>query len=154
MRVLFLDIDGVLNRRGTRERCGPWIGVDQELADLLLSWLNTTDIKIVLSSTWRLHPEMFEHLEVAGIKWIGITPDLAEFGQGLWNAAQRGDEIKRYLGAHGEIERYAIIDDYEDMLPEQQPYFVRTNDRHGITPDDIEKLKAIYAEAAADMESE
>lgn len=55
MKVLFLDIDGVLNRDGTRERIGGYVGLDKKLVDKLLGWLAShPEVQLVLSSTWRL----------------------------------------------------------------------------------------------------
>ena len=49
----------------------------------------------------------------------------------------RGCEIKGWLSKHGdEVSNYAIIDDMDDILPEQQPHFVWTNEEIGLTEGD------------------
>lgn len=135
MKVIFLDIDGVLNREGTEERCGPFIGVDRELSNKLLTWLHTTDVKIVLSSTWRNHPDMHDHLHEAGIEWVDRTPRIP--------GADRGEEIKFWLSENPIVTDYAILDDTSDMLSEQKPFFVWTDADAGIQDRDIEKLNNI-----------
>ena len=46
----------------------------------------------------------------------------------------RGCEIKGWLTKHGdEVSNYAIIDDMDDILPEQQPHFVWTDAEKGLT---------------------
>lgn len=146
MKVLFLDIDGVLNRRGTKERCNAYLGVDRELATKLTDWLSTTDIEIVLSSTWRKHADMWPHLNEAGIHWIDKTPDLGGYHS-------RGLEIEAWLAGQGEqsdgelrpIEAYAILDDIPVFLPHQMPRFVKTDEYIGLTDDNIEQLRAMFA---------
>lgn len=34
---------------------------------------------------------------------------------------------------------YVIIDDEEDILSEQRPHFLKTDPRHGITEEDVNK---------------
>lgn len=144
MKVLFLDIDGVLNRDGTKERCNGYIGVDRFLCNKFLKWLRTTDVKIVLSSTWRLHSDMWQHLEDAGIKWIDITPDMARRQlSGIYAAPGRGTEIQTWLDNHPEVTQWAILDDMNEFHPEQLGAFVQTQD--GIEDHHIEQLKEIFA---------
>lgn len=56
MKVIFLDIDGVLNRKQTpNPRKFPFI-VDPVLLGRLNRLLGLTDTKVVLSSNWRYDP--------------------------------------------------------------------------------------------------
>ena len=56
----------------------------------------------------------------------------------------RGEEIKEWLSKHGKrISNYVIIDDMDNMLPEQQSYFVQTNPEVGITKEDSGKAISI-----------
>lgn len=112
MKVLFLDVDGVLNRDGTKEKTSNgFIGVDRVLSDKLLNWMEGKDITIVLSSSWRLGEETFGdiftgHLKEAGINWIDVTPNLG--------GKDRGLEIKEWLDRNQDIlfvTHFAILDD-------------------------------------------
>lgn len=138
MDILFLDIDGVLNRRGTKERCGHYVGVDRELAKRLTDWLKETDVKIVLSSTWRKHPDMWDHLHVNGIYWIDKTPYIGE---------ARGVEINAWLMANmGKWKRYAVLDDDRGVLPTIcSDMFVQTDEDIGVQDEHIEMLTALFS---------
>ena len=51
-----------------------------------------------------------------------------------------GEEIKEWLTKHGtQVSHYAIIDDMDNMLSEQQSHYVHTNPEVGITEEDAEK---------------
>jgi hypothetical protein len=60
-QVLFLDIDGTLNRFGdedgkgsTTERFDGLLGLDAQLLQIYKAMLSRIDVTIVLSSSWRL----------------------------------------------------------------------------------------------------
>ena len=53
MKIIFLDIDGVLNRDSTKEKFRDFTGVDVYLTNKFLTWLEGKDYDVVLSSTWR-----------------------------------------------------------------------------------------------------
>jgi HAD domain in Swiss Army Knife RNA repair proteins len=134
MKLLFLDIDGVLNCKTTTERWNGLAGIDRRLASMFLEWLSGKDIGIVLSSTWRLYDDTKAHLATAGLSWIGQTPDLR---------AIRGHEIAQFLREAPDVETYAILDDYDDMLPEQLPFLVQTSPVHGLRRRNFAKLNRI-----------
>jgi hypothetical protein len=134
MKLLFLDIDGVLNCKTTTERWNGLAGIDRRLASMFLEWLSGKDIGIVLSSTWRLYDDTKAHLATAGLSWIGQTPDLR---------AIRGHEIAQFLREAPDVETYAILDDYDDMLPEQLPFLVQTSPVHGVRRRNFAKLNRI-----------
>jgi hypothetical protein len=142
MKLLFLDIDGVLNCEMTTERWNSLTGVDRRLASMFLEWLGGKDVGIVLSSTWRLYDDTKAHLTEVGLSWIGQTPRLR---------AIRGHEIAQYLSETPGVEAYAILDDYADMLPEQLPFLVQTSPVHGLRRRNFAKLNRIlgYRSAAA-----
>jgi hypothetical protein len=147
MKVLFLDIDGVLNTGATKERIGAYIGINIRLAKLFLEWIEARpSINVVLSSTWRLHDDMKAGLTEAGIKWIDQTPQLETRAESIYLAKTRGQEIEAYLLDHPEVARYAIIDDYSDMLPHQRRYFVQTSYARGLEPKHLRKLDEILEE--------
>lgn len=134
MKVIFLDIDGVLNVIGQgRDEYGQ--GFHRHLVENFEYVIRETAAKIVISSTWR-----FSGLSVMQSMWkdrnlpgevIGVTPDCANLGEnGLWETKERGYEIKQWLDNHPEVDRFVIIDDDSDMLVEQHPYFVQTKDNY------------------------
>ena len=53
MKVIFLDIDGVLNEEKSRSRCCGYKGIDDNKAKNLASIVKATGAEIVLISTWK-----------------------------------------------------------------------------------------------------
>ena len=53
MKIVFLDIDGVLNCEGSRSRCAGYRGIDDKKAENLAQIVKATGAEIVLVSTWK-----------------------------------------------------------------------------------------------------
>lgn len=134
MKVIFLDIDGVLNHEQhykwlmetdeptPLQRTYPYTEFNPESCRLLKEIIWETGAQIVVSSSWRLAGEvrlnsLFKYLGLPKI--YGITP--------VFNNRVRGDEIKQWLSEHPNVDKYVILDDDTDMLPEQISFFVKTN---------------------------
>jgi hypothetical protein len=110
MKVIFLDIDGVLNSEATpNPRRFPYV-VDPDSVVILKSVLEQTDAKVVLSSTWRVDAVGLLAAKHFGISFVDATPDEP--------SAPRCGEISRWLYEHPEVRRYAVIDDSDDCLDE------------------------------------
>lgn len=152
MKVLFLDVDGVLNNENSFRLAHTSMNVDGDCVLRLKRVIDATGAEIVLSSTWRLlrEParELRRWLDWAGVKpWVAVTPDLRRNSGRVF----RGTEIKAWLEADAvtygrgslAIDRYAIVDDDGDMLPAQLPCFVQTSVYHGLTDADAGRLIAI-----------
>ena len=89
MKVIFLDIDGVLNSKNTpNPRKLPYI-VDRRLLARFKRLLDRTGAKVVLSSTWRYDPAGLYSAKRWGIPFIGVTPDLPK--------RPRRDEVLTWL---------------------------------------------------------
>ena len=52
-KVIFLDVDGVLNGKKTKARCQGYIGIDSKKVKLLAKLVNETGAIIILSSSWK-----------------------------------------------------------------------------------------------------
>jgi len=144
MRVIFLDIDGVLNSVKTCVATGgyPMELTHREQFDwmairLLQRLCDSSGIQIVLSSAWRLHHDFRNVAKAFDLPIIDRTPSLL---------GCRGDEIKQWLDNHVEVTHYAIIDDDPDMLPSQSPYFVQTDGFEGLTWKNYVRLCEIFGE--------
>ena len=132
MKVIFLDIDGVLNVIGQgHDEFGQIF--HQHFMDNLKRIVDETGAKIIMSSSWRhaglvKMQAMWEKRGLAG-ELIGVTPDLwrrvkdEEYHERL----QRGDEIQVILNLRPEITNYVILDDDQDMLDSQLGNFVCTS---------------------------
>ena len=151
-KILFLDIDGVLNtkwwytqmdRNTPRDKYG--YAFDPNAVANLKKILDETGADIVISSSWKSYglselEEMWQDRVLPG-KLIGITPNSVS-DEMLLNAdldhmelfSIRGMEIKEWLTKYGKnVSHYVIIDDMDNMLQEQQPHFVWIDPEVGIT---------------------
>lgn len=163
MKVVFLDMDGVVNNTiGDDFVTLPMLNNDGKVCYLtlfsganinpfcqLLSWLQEEDIKIVISSTWRLTmtPELFnEYFKkyfrnyrkdlVVGLTTVSIHPKYMH----------RGTEIKDYLDNHKDINEYIVIDDDIEDIVDTLPQYrvVKINSKTGLTDRDISKIKYMW----------
>ena len=127
VKVLFLDIDGVVNNKHTKENFKGFImGIDPAMAALVQRIVRNSGCEVVLSSSWRLYQHSRDEVERKVCKFADITPILY---------APRGYEIKAWLTLHPEIQHYAILDDAESILPEQRANFFQTIWESGLTED-------------------
>lgn len=157
-KVVFLDIDGVLNtkwwytqmdRNTPKDKYG--YAFDPNAVSNLKKIIDETGADIVISSSWKSFgiselEDMWQDRGLPG-KLIGITPNTVSdemlLSADLDNMelfSIRGTEIKEWLTKHGKhVSHYAIIDDMDNMLTEQRLHFVKTDPEIGITVDDAEK---------------
>jgi HAD domain in Swiss Army Knife RNA repair proteins len=123
MKVIFLDIDGVLNCRKTpNPRKFPYV-IDEGLLAGFTQLLQQTGASVVLSSTWRYDPAGIFSAKHYGVPFIDITPDMPH--------EPRCKEILEWLRHHPEVTRYVVIDDEDDELDEL-PLF-QPSSRTGLT---------------------
>ena len=110
MKVIFLDIDGVLNCKTTRNpRKLPCV-VDPKLLRRFKRLIERTGAKVVLSSTWRYDPAGLFSAKHFGVPYIGVTPDMPK--------RPRRDEVLAWLSDHPRVKRFVVIDDEDDELDE------------------------------------
>jgi len=148
MRILFLDIDGVLNSdlwyqsEPQSQIEGPLKHFDPRCVSILNRLLKKIHAKVVLSSTWRLKyslSEMQRILLAAGLQLdlIGFTPDLKAHN----DAALRGNEILKWCMDHEDVigcrwkdfQDFVILDDNTDFLLWQADHFFKTDRYCGLT---------------------
>ena len=169
-KIVFLDIDGVLNsEEWAKKRFNKLVSddicdsdVDTNAINRLIKFLNDTNAKIVLSSSWRslnvkstiLEFSTFNHelLKKLIPYIIGVTPR-------FYKCTKRGNEIKYWMNMlsidsyalvkHGcllenvEISknyRYVIVDDDNNILRGQN--FVQIDFQTGLTDEDVNNMKA------------
>ena len=150
MKLIFLDIDGVMN-------CDDYY-VSNNFAekrdeyghlfyDVSVYWLNKlineTEAKIVISSTWRMSgkqimKEMWKHRNMAG-EVIDITPILPRIGK---RSAPRGLEIDYWL-YENQVDSYMILDDDSDMLYCQRNNFIEVSSKSGFGEEHYLQAKKI-----------
>jgi hypothetical protein len=142
MKIIFLDIDGVLNTTHTENpRKFPYL-VEPELVERLKALKEATGAEIVLSSTWRYDPVGLLAAKHHGIPFIDATPDLPQ--------KPRCDEIAQWIHVHPGVERFIVIDDEDDDL-EALPLF-QPSDKVGLNQEVVDGAKAyLNGETDRDM---
>jgi hypothetical protein len=124
MKIIFLDIDGVLNCDNTRNpRKFPYV-VDPRLLARLKRLLKATRATVVLSSSWRCDPVGLLAARHWGIPFFDVCPDKPRSPR---------KEMLAWLRQHPEVTRFAIIDDEDDGLDEF-PLF-QPSPKTGLTPE-------------------
>jgi hypothetical protein len=171
MKLIFLDVDGVLNHEiwyGSTEYAALDKGSEDPLVwektqfsprsiELLNRLTDETGAKIVISSSWRKGRtleeliELFRSVGVTG-EVIGSTPCLyfEKHPSGYDYSVPRGCEIKAWLeinkgrlGDKMSRVRYVIFDDDTDMLWWQRDKFLWVDPHSGLTPTLIHRAKRI-----------
>ena len=164
-RIIFLDIDGVLNcqlffmfqfssknilkKKVKSKEIDRLEFYKSQICAERVEWLNALCIKtgalVVISSTWRKGKTVEELQEIlnnsgATFKVIGKT--------GVDESRIRGVEISKYLDRFREELKldceYVIIDDDSDMLLQQQHNFFQTDNYSGLTPNICYKISLFF----------
>lgn len=122
-KVIFLDIDGVLNSIqagiGRQGRSFDYEGLDKIGIQLLKEIVDSTGAKIVISSTWRSDGIEAIKGAFATKGWSEVMFDVI-IGVTDQGSGCRGDQINRWILANPECTQYVIIDDDRDMLEDQK----------------------------------
>lgn len=147
MKVLFLDVDGVLNSAEwmkTGNLQGAQIeSLDPTCVARLERVLSTTKCKIVLSSSWRHYVSidvMQRWLHRRGAPSAEVIDRTPNDFKG-W----RGQEISDWLAEHHETSRFAIVDDEDDMAPLSR-WLVQTSFSVGLQDEHVDALIALLGE--------
>lgn len=156
-KVIFLDIDGVLNSEvsyeaGSYRECKTfddsvenhvrknfWAKmISERHLNLLNTIVDETGATVVLTSTWR------KGHSIEGINTLmqarGAKFKVEAYTEVL--GGLRGNEIKKFIDDNN-VGLYCILDDDNDMLDEQRPFFVRTCYYSGLTFSDMDKCVGI-----------
>jgi hypothetical protein len=161
-KYLFLDIDGVLNSErsvaahGSLTHCGrvkhdmvmgntPEPMWDDLAVGLLRVAQATIGFKIVISSTWRLRLSLQDFHTIFDLYgWDTREVIIGKTGD---EPVVRGQQIHNWLNAHGKFPyHYCIVDDDSDMLATQQPFFVKTNFRNGLSYESFLRIFEVFGE--------
>ena len=144
MKIIFLDVDGVLNSRNKlieiynkthKPHSGYSYPFDERCLENLKLLVQETSSKIVITSTWRKDEVGRKTLLKALNEYeldsnvIGYTPLLDE---------PRELEIKRFLISLKEKANFVILDDDSDM-GELMPFLIKTNGQVGLTYENVQE---------------
>ena len=157
MKVIFLDIDGVLNSDEYIDRAKNSQGIERHIdidkVKLLKKAINETGAKTVLTSSWRNSKDigpLREFLAKYEI-YFDATPFIN------W---ERGLEIKQWLLEHNRVEDYIILDDeiYDSFDKEMLRHLVKVSDANGrrlgegLTQKDIDTIIKRFGRVKEDFE--
>ncbi len=145
----------MLNCATTKDRCGQYIGIDDNKVELLKQVVDQTNAKIVLVSTWKefwyrdlclkdeqdnMATYLDKKLAKQGLRIIDKTND--------YNSTNRGKAINNYLwkikSMGVEVDNYIILDDelFDYMSAKLTKCLVRTNFDSGLTETHVRKAVA------------
>jgi hypothetical protein len=155
VKVIFLDIDGVLNnmeslrfpRIRVKSSEHSYSAAHPSCIAALNRIISETNARIVISSTWRgigleVMFEIFHQWGIAGMT-VGYTP--------LWERSfERGDEIADWLSKHPEVTSFVILDDGDDMGVLKHR-LVQTDYEIGLTEADADRAIAILNAPPTDL---
>ena len=145
-RIIFLDVDGVLNSALVYGNLGPGLErIDPDAVQRVNVITDATGAKVVISSSWRvLHPfaDLLMALSKKGMTApvVGVTPDLSSTeGELVYRGRPRGDEIKAWLDAVSPpVTSFVILDDDDDMEPHMD-HLVQTSFDDGLQDEHVER---------------
>ncbi len=140
MKVIFLDIDGVLNTGKTfidiyeeyQKTKESRIEIDLEKVGYLKEIVDKTSAVIVLSSSWRLKGEMMDNKFVPRSKKMQkFIKILDEYNLNIYDITpyldgNREKEIYTWL-EDKEVESFIIFDDEPSMIKSLCPYLIKTS---------------------------
>lgn len=135
MKIIFLDIDGVLNSRQYDSCRGAVKGnIDESRLPLLSRLMDQTGAKVVLTSSWRRHwdptgvetdhigEELTHTFGRYGIILYDKTPDVGN---------DRSKEIRKWISEHPFVKRYVIFDDNKFGWGDLEANVIKTDYRIG-----------------------
>ena len=151
-KIIFLDLDGVLNSRKYILQCENFDDPKQQLDPVAIARLNritdtVSDVRIVIISTWRLafiHApdavgKLRESMASYGITGtiVDMTPELVLMGK------HRGDEIKMWLATQEQdkIDVFVVLDD--ESVTNMDEYLIKTSFDDGLQDSHVERAIAI-----------
>ncbi|MCJ7801479.1 MAG: HAD domain-containing protein [Candidatus Marinimicrobia bacterium] len=146
MKVIFLDIDGVLVTRNSMKYQylnfpdDASIRFSKNAVKNLNKLIRLTKAKIVISSTWRLFHSLeelqniFKKQRIRGEIISTTSIERAPVEEDI----PRGQKIADWLAQHPEIEKYVIIDDdvQADCIQFHPFNCVETSYKRGFSPED------------------
>ena len=158
-KIVFLDIDGVLNSNFWNESHQREISdgtlIDESKIDMLCKLVKDTDAQIILHSGWKywfdsdLKPLRKEAenlralLEKEGLTIAGVTPDHApeEIKKNRKFSHIKAGEILAWLEQHNDVDAWVVLDDLDLHNTEIEKHQIRTDQSVGLTDEDVEKAK-------------
>ena len=160
-RVIFLDIDGVLNssfwNAGHQKEISAGMLIDLEKIRLLGKLVRNTKAEIILHSGWKfwfdpdLKPLCKEaaylqrQMQREGLMIAGTTPDHSteEIRISKKFSLVKAGEILAWLDEHKGVDRWIVLDDLDLHDPRIEIHQLRTDPDTGLTEEDVQRAEAV-----------
>ena len=141
MKVIFVDVDGVLNSDDFIDSVKGKQDIDIKTVLLLKRAIEETGAKIVMDTSFRYTQSFLKVQEM--LLQNGIMFDKTPFIDN-----ERGKEIKQYLSKHKDIEDYILLDDvvFPDFDDELLNHLIKMDDTNtrgigkGLQEKDVEEI--------------
>lgn len=141
MKVIFVDVDGVLNSDDFIDSVKGKQDIDIKTVLLLKRAIEETGAKIVMDTSFRYTQSFLKVQEM--LLQNGIMFDKTPFIDN-----ERGKEIKQYLSEYKDIEDYILLDDvvFTDFDDELLSHLIKMDDTNsrgigkGLQEKDIEEI--------------
>lgn len=138
MKILFLDIDGVLNSAQVLADRGRHDAIDRDMVEQINRVTATTGCKIVVSSSWRFLWPLSELKQV--LRSHGLHDVIIDATQIKPRLGRRDEEIQAWLANHPEVTQFAVVDDNSFDLTAVADRLAHTSFVTGILPEHADKL--------------
>lgn len=154
-KIIFTDVDGVLNCAKTTRRlkcwnCMPFVDARKVLR--LRDIVERTGAQLVLSSSWKVgRHEKAMHLDRMALielerefkrlrcpVWVDYTP--------LIPMVDREVEVQKWLSQHPEVDKFVILDDVWEEFPNMREHLVVTTEREGLNKERAELVVKMLGE--------
>lgn len=161
LKIIFLDIDGVLNSQNYILKIKdlfdiPANQLDPEAVARLNYLTDKSEAAIVVSSSWRIcfirHPNGVDKAMADCLKSYGVTGKI--IGTTTITDGDRADEIWDYIFNNKDIiDQFVILDDnrLEEKKDNSDPYLdlhlVKTNFMNGLQDEHVEKALEILSKS-------
>lgn len=138
MKVLFLDIDGVLNSAKVLEEKGRHDAIDHDMVEQINRVTTTTGCSIVISSSWRWLWSLGELKAI--LRQHGLHDVVIGATQTKPRLERRDEEILAWLAQHPEVKQFAVVDDDSFDLTAVADRLVHTSFITGTLPEHADRL--------------
>jgi hypothetical protein len=152
MKVIFLDLDGVLNgdefldQDRMSDKDGDWVQwwtdwIDPVAVEHLNSITDRTEAKLVFSSNRRTWLSLQDIAHI--FSTVGITGELIDKTPYL-RGEDRGTEIRQWLvDTKLEVESFVVLDDHDDV-GDLSDRLVRVDSVTGLTSRDVDQTIELF----------
>lgn len=141
-KILYTDIDGVLNSKAYENKlgrrmiingAGDFPDIDPEAMKRMNRIIEATGCDVILSSGWRFFPNMQKFIYKSG---LSVFPGIVDTC-----GRDRGFEILSHVQKRNNVYSYAILDDNDFTISEiHGSHFIKTNFDTGLTDADADNV--------------